>query len=119
MKTLREYINLITETDNELRSKVIQEVGEDGLRNMTDFFCNSGDFFDALNDDEGAAFEAVENETDEDLRSMVDNADDTFATVRKLIDWKRPLDVETVMSMLDNADVEDYSDWFTKNGIKR
>lgn len=119
MKTLREYINIVNEADTDLRDQVIAEVGEDGLRNMTDFFCNSGDFFDALNDDESMAFQDAEENTEEDLRAQVDNADDTFETVRKIINWNRPLDVQTVMSMLDNADVEDYTDWFFKNGIKR
>jgi len=119
MKTLREYINLISETDDELRNKVIQTVGEDGLRNMTDFFCNSGNFLDALNDDEHMAFEREENEKDQDLQTIVNNADDTFLEVRKLIGWNRPLDVETVMGMLDAADVDDYSVWFYENGIHR
>ena len=120
MTSLRKYIDLITEasSSNALQKQIIDLVGSDELANSTEFF-QTGDWFAALTDDESIAFEEAENNTDQDLRELVDNSDDIFATVRQIIKSARPLAVEQVLSILDNADVDDYDSWFANYGISR
>jgi hypothetical protein len=121
MSDLRKYINLIEEaTDGnlDLRNEIIRVVGEDELRNITEYF-QTGDWFAALTDDESIAFEEAENNADQDLRELVDNSDDIFDTVRQIIKAGHPLAVEKVLSMLDNAGVDDYDSWFSNYGVTR